>query len=143
MFNISWKIIIILLFCTTIYSEENIEYTTGHDALYEVNYERAKKKLRPYKADWMLTKAAKACCIYRKNNSIDGHCGDHRFLPSTVNYPRSSVVGGCAAWYPEYAGNKLVYKFGSCAVYDNYTYAGAWAVIDKRTGKRYMQLFVR
>lgn len=123
-------------------------FARAGDALYEVNFERAKKGLRPYIKDKFLEFGAKACCEYRANRGIPGHCGDHNFLPSNLPYGRDIVVGGCAAWEPEMVYDvqtkkwRWGYKWGACCTYDNYTYAGAWEVVGKN-GVRYTQLFVR
>lgn len=107
------------------------------DALAEVNKTRAERGLKPYIHDPLLAKGALACAKYRAERLIAGHCpgqmGDFAFLPSEVSV--NGVVGGCAAWTPDWG-------WGACATYDNYTYCGAAYVVGS-DGRRYMHLFVK
>ncbi len=106
--------------------------TFVHDFLAEVNAKRASRGLRPYIHDHNLTIAAQGAAQFRAQNGMFGHTSnDFAFLPRGA----SAASAGCAA-YPASFG------WMSCDVYDNYTYAGAYAVTG-RDGKRYMHLFVR
>jgi len=105
------------------------------DALAEVNAKRAARGLRPYAHDPALTEAAQKCAAYRAARLMFGHVtggmGDFQFLAPGV---RCSATG-CAA-YPDQ------YGWMSCAIYDNFTHAGA-AWVRGADGKRYMHLFLR
>ncbi len=100
--------------------------------LQEVNALRARKGMKPYLPDQGLTKAAYAAACYRAEHLIKGHTkNDFQFLPDGCQ----ADAAGCAAWPPS-AG------WGSCCIYDRYTYAGAaWCM--GRDGKRYMHIFCR
>ena len=105
---------------------------TNHDALSEVNAARANHGLAPFARDDAMTQGALACAQHRAANRIVGHStNDFSFLPSGA----SASAAGCAAWSQ---GD----GWGACCTYDNYSHAGAAAVIGA-DGKRYMQLFVR
>lgn len=103
----------------------------GNDALAAVNAKRAARGLRPYQFDAALTAAAQACASHRANARMFGHtANDFHFLPAGAR----AEATGCAA-YP------LSYGFMACAIYDNYTYAGA-AMVPGPDGKIYCHLFV-
>lgn len=99
--------------------------------LAEVNAQRAQRGLRPYQFDPGLTQAAQAAANFRASRGIEGHCNDFSFLPPGTH----AAAAGCAAWQPGTG-------FGACAMYENWTYAGAGSAIG-RDGRRYMHLFVR
>lgn len=106
--------------------------TSSTDALGEVNAERAKRGLAPYRNDPLLAQAAYTAATKRAAGLIAGHLpNDFACLPPGG----SATTAGCAAWEPSWG-------FGACAMYDNYTYAGA-AWVMGRDGRRYMHLFVR
>jgi hypothetical protein len=102
------------------------------DALKEVNRERARRGLRPFKPDAKLARAAMAAAKYRAKRLIAGHTSnDFHYLPKGGR----ATATGCAAW-PRGSG------WGSCCTYDIWRRAGAaWAL--GRDGNRYMHLFVR
>lgn len=104
----------------------------GNDALAEVNAARARRGLRPFLHDPLLTEGARRCAGERARRRIQGHlANDFAYLPSGAQ----ASAGGCAAWEPSMG-------WGACCTYDNYTYAGAaWAI--GADGRRYMHLFVR
>lgn len=105
------------------------------DPLAQVNARRAAAGLRPYQHDPALTTAAKAAATYRARYRIKGHViggmGDFQFLPPGTQ----ATAAGCAAWPPADG-------FGSCAMYDSYTFAGA-ASVQGEDGLVYHHLFVR
>lgn len=103
------------------------------DALNEVNAERAKRGLKPFLPDPLLTQAAQACAKQRQARSIHGHLpeSDFRYLPAGAH----ASAAGCGALEPSWG-------WGTCCTYDNYTYAGA-AWVMGNDGRRYMHLFVR
>lgn len=102
------------------------------EALSEVNALRAQRGLRPYIFDPLLTEGARRIATVRAQNRIFGHLpNDFSLLPQGA----SAAATGCAAYPPSYG-------WMSCAVYDNYTYAGA-AFVMGADGKRYMHLVVR
>lgn len=104
-----------------------------HEALDEVNLARARRGLRPYLPDPLLTQAAARASTLRAYRLIDGHLPESDF--SYVPPGGHASSAGCAAWEPGWG-------WGSCCTYDNYTFAGAaWAM--GRDGKRYMHLYVR
>jgi len=101
-------------------------------ALDEVNAIRKANGLPPYVYDAGLEEAAKRCSQARAASFIAGHTSnDFAYLPAGV----SADAAGCAAWHPSMG-------WGSCCMFDNYTYAGA-AYTFGRDGNRYMHLFVR
>lgn len=104
-----------------------------HEALDEVNAERAKRGLRPYVVDPLLTQAAKEAASRRASRFIHGHLPESDFscLPSGAH----CNTAGCGALEPSWG-------WGTCCTYDNYTYAGAAWVMGS-DGRRYMHLFVR
>lgn len=104
-----------------------------HEALDEVNAERAKRGLQPYIVDPLLTQAAKEAASRRASKFIHGHLpeGDFSCLPSGGH----ATAAGCGALEPSWG-------WGSCCTYDSYTYAGAAWVMGS-DGRRYMHLFVR
>jgi len=107
------------------------------DALDEVNAQRAARGLKPYIRDENLTQGAMAAAKFRADRLMFGHtASDHAHLPARTfeRFRLTNIAAGCAA-YPK------SYGFMACAVYDNYTYAGA-ATVTGRDGKRYCQLFV-
>jgi hypothetical protein len=105
------------------------------DPLAQVNARRAAAGLRPYQHDPALTTAARAAATYRARYRIKGHViggmGDFQFVPAGTQ----ASAAGCAAWPP---GD----GFGSCAMYDAYTFAGA-ASVQGEDGLVYHHLFVR
>lgn len=101
------------------------------DALSEVNAARSQRGLRPFQPDESLRQAAYSCAKQRASRLISGHLPESDFHYLNGN----ASAAGCAAW-PQELG------FGSCCLYENYTYAGAaWAI--GKDGKRYCHLFVR
>lgn len=102
------------------------------DALDEVNAARARRGLRPFIHDPLLTIGARTIAVVRARQRIAGHtANDFTGLPAGA----SARASGCAAWEPSWG-------WGSCATYENFTYAGA-AYAMGADGRRYMQLFVR
>lgn len=102
------------------------------DALHEVNAKRAQRGLRPYLHCPLLTMAANRCAELRARQRISGHLpNDFAHQPPGAN----ASATGCAAWPPSMG-------WGSCAIYDRYTYAGA-AYAYGADGLRYMHLFLR
>ena len=102
------------------------------DALEEVNAERARRGLRPFLADPLLTQAARSCAKIRATNLIKGHlASDFVHVPAGA----SAAAAGCGALDPSWG-------WGTCCTYENYTYAGA-AWVMGADGRRYMHLFVR
>jgi hypothetical protein len=120
------KLLLVLCFLFTTKVHAQVE------SLAEVNKVRAARGLRPYIMDKNLTAGALNICKYRADRLIAGHtANDFSALPAGT----SAAAAGCAAWTPDWG-------WGSCATYDNYTYAGAAYCIG-RDGRRYMHLFVR
>lgn len=104
----------------------------ANDALAEVNAARARRGLRPFQHDPLLTQAAQACARARASRRIAGHLSnDFAYLPAGA----TAKAAGCGALEPSWG-------WGTCCTYDNYTYAGA-AMVMGADGKRYMHLFVR
>lgn len=104
----------------------------GTEALDEVNAARASRGLRPFLRDDQLTVGAASAASFRAARGMAGHTqNDFAHLPSGC----SADAAGCAAW-PVGSG------FGSCCMYDDWTYAGAAYAIGS-DGQRYMHLFVR
>lgn len=104
----------------------------AEDALAQVNAQRAARGLRPYLRDEGLFQAARGAAAFRARHRLFGHTSsDFAFLPPGV----SAAAAGCAA-YPQ------SYGFMACAVYENYTFAGA-AWVPGGDGKMYCHLFVR
>ena len=104
----------------------------GEDALDIVNAQRAARGLRPFIRDHNLSIAALRAADFRALHRISGHTSnDFAFVT-----PGTSVdAAGCAAW-PQSLG------FGSCCLYENWTFAGAaWAI--GADGRRSCHLFVR
>ncbi len=105
---------------------------TSGDGLGEVNAKRAARGLKPYIRDEGLTAAARGAAEYRAARLMFGHtANDFQFLPAGF----SADAAGCAAYPPAYG-------WMSCAIYDNYSHAGAVWVMGS-DGKRYCHLFVR
>lgn len=103
-----------------------------NDALDEVNAKRAARGMRPFLRDPLLTLAARNTAVYRARYRLFGHTSnDFAFLPQGA----TADAAGCAAYTPDYG-------WMSCAVYDDYQYAGASYEIGA-DGRRYMHLFVR
>jgi hypothetical protein len=106
----------------------------GADALDELNAKRAAKGLRPYIRDEGLTRAARACAAFRAQHRLFGHVeggrGDFAFAEPGVRVDAT----GCAA-YPAHMG------FLACAMWDDYTHAGAISVPGS-DGRSYHHLFV-
>lgn len=103
----------------------------GADALDELNAKRLAKGLRPYIRDEGLTRAARACAAFRASRLMFGHTdNDFRFAPAGVRVDAT----GCAA-YPAHMG------FLACAMWDDYTHAGAVSVPGP-DGRSYHHLFV-
>ncbi len=106
--------------------------TGSADALDEVNAYRAKKGLRPFIGDPLLTQAANACAKQRAATHCHGHlASDFAYLPAGA----VATAAGCGALEPSWG-------WGTCCADDNYTYAGAAWVMGS-DGRRYMHLFVR
>lgn len=106
--------------------------TPAKESLAEVNRERARRGLRPFIFDAGLTQGALNLASFRANVLCGGHArSDFAGLPAGAH----AAAGGCGALAPSWG-------WGTCATYDNYTYAGA-AFAWGRDGKRYMHLFVR
>lgn len=106
--------------------------TECKDALEEVNAARAKRGLKPYANDPLLAKAAYAAAKARAAVLCAGHTqNDFGYVPAGGK----ATTAGCAAWKPDWG-------FGACALYDNYTYAGAAWVMGS-DGRRYMHVFYR
>lgn len=108
---------------------------TSSDPLAQVNARRSAAGLRPYILDPGLTQAATACVQYRARLRIRGHVtggmGDFQFLPAGV---RATAAGA--------DGPGATSQFLTCAMTDNYTYAGAASAVGP-DGQWYHQLFVR
>jgi hypothetical protein len=105
--------------------------SSGSDALDEVNAQRKARGLRPYIRDEGLTQAAQSAAAYRAARGIAGHTpNDFSHLPSGAN----ATAAGCAAW-------PVGMEFGSCCLYENFTYCGAAYVVKGNT--RYMHVFVK
>lgn len=103
------------------------------NALDEVNELRAQRGLRPYRHDPLLERAAKRCADVRAAALHFGHTRNDFAYAAEVGVQASAT--GCAAWVPEMG-------WGSCSIYDGYTYGGAaWTL--GADGKRYMHLFLR
>lgn len=115
--------------------KKKVSLQQSEDALDEVNAERARRGLRAFIRDPLLTKAAYDCARYRCETRTEGHTtggsGDFAYLPSGA----VATAAGCGALEPSWG-------WGTCCTYDNYTYAGA-AWVMGQDGRRYMQLFVR
>lgn len=108
------------------------QWTGNSDSLDEVNAERAKRGLKPFIRDALLTQAAHTCAQLRAKRFIHGHLSsDFDYLPAGAH----AIAAGCGALEPSWG-------WGSCCTYDNYTYAGAAWVMGS-DGRRYMHLFVR
>lgn len=99
--------------------------------LDEVNAQRARRGLPPYRLDPDLTRAAQAAADYRARNRIEGHCNDFSFLPAGIR----AACAGCAAW-------PLGTGFGACDLYANWTFCGAASAVGP-DGRRYMHCFYR
>lgn len=107
-----------------------------HEALAEVNQVRAQRGLPPFVHDATLEKAAAYCATQRAAQLCSGHLpGQQSDFYYVYLVGADAKATGCAAWPPGWG-------WGSCCMYDRYTYAGAaWAM--GRDGKRYMHLVVR
>lgn len=104
----------------------------AHEALDEVNAIRKANGLTPYVRDESLTKAAARCAAARAARFLFGHTeNDFAFVPAGAR----ADAAGCAAWYPSEG-------WGSCAMFDDYQFAGA-AWVMGADGRRYMHLYVR
>lgn len=104
----------------------------SEDALDEVNAARARKGLRPFLRDPLLTQGALACARARAARRLHGHTSnDFAYLPAGA----IARAGGCGALDDSWG-------WGTCCTYERWTYAGA-AWVRGADGKRYMQLFVR
>lgn len=87
----------------------------GFDALDQANAQRMARGLRPFVRDNGLTIAARVCATFRAEKGIRGHTGnDFAALPIGSTAP----VAGCGH---SAAGA----QFSTCALYENWTYAGA------------------
>ncbi|XZE20517.1 CAP domain-containing protein [Pirellulaceae bacterium SH449] len=103
-----------------------------NEALAEVNAARARRGLRPFIHDPLLTQAAQQCAQIRASRRIAGHLpNDFAYLPAGS----TARSAGCGAMESSWG-------WGTCCTYENYTYAGA-AWVMGNDGKRYMHLFVR
>ncbi len=106
-------------------------FARADDAIDAANAARAQRGLPAFVRDDGLTAAAEAAASYRASYGITGHTGnDFQFLPAGASAP----CAGCAAW-PDGMG------FGSCALYESWTYAGA-ATVRGRNGLLFHHLFV-
>jgi len=104
----------------------------SNDALDEVNAARARRGLRPFLPDPLLTQAAQRCAEIRAARRIHGHLSnDFAHLPPGAH----ADAAGCGALEPSWG-------WGTCCTYENHTYAGAAWVMGS-DGRRYMHLFVR
>lgn len=102
------------------------------EALDEVNATRAKRGLKPFVHDPLLSQGAYACAKARAASHIHGHLpSDFAYLPSGA----SAKAAGCGALDTSWG-------WGTCCTYENYTYAGAAWVMGS-DGRRYMHLFCR
>ena len=116
------------------YSPTEPKYATSGatDALAEVNSERTKRGLPPFKHDPLLTQAAQEAARQRASRGIEGHlASDFDCLPAGAH----ADAAGCGALDDSWG-------WGTCCTYDSYTHAGA-AWVRGADGKRYMHLFVR
>lgn len=104
------------------------------DALAEVNAARAKRGLRPFLRDDLLTLGAMRLASYRAAHRIEGHLkSDFSLLPEGAN----ARATGCAAWPPEDG-------WGACETYSReYTRAGAAWAMGKDGRLRFMHLVLR
>jgi hypothetical protein len=102
------------------------------DVLDQVNAQRASRGLRPFIRDHNLTIAADRAAKFRAGRRMAGHTSsDFSFLPQRS----SASAAGCAAW-------PASMPFGSCCLYENWTYAGASSCRGS-DGLLYHHLFVR
>lgn len=102
-----------------------------YDALDMVNAKRAARGLRPYLRDEGLFQAAKRAASFRARLRLFGHTSNDFAFASGVRVDAT----GCAAYQASYG-------FMACAVYDNYTSAGA-AWVPGPDGRMYSHLFVK
>jgi len=134
-------LITILLICCAIC---NI-CSADQNGLAEVNKHRARRGLRPFIQDNNLAIAAQACSKYRARYRIAGHVaingGDFAFVPRCYRDSYPARAAGCGAWHISTVTTSGD-RWGTCCMYDNYTYAGAWSHVGP-DGIRYMHLFVR
>lgn len=106
------------------------------DSLAEVNAMRARRGLRPFIPDPLLTQGAMACADARASRRLHAHTGnDFAYLPPGAH----ARAGGCEGGSWGYGAEQ---EWSTCCTFENYTYAGAASVVGP-DGKRYMQLFVR
>jgi len=102
------------------------------NALDEVNAARAARGLAPFAKCPQLTAGAFNVAQFRAERLIKGHSSnDFAGLPPGA----SADASGCA-------GNAPSWGFMACAMFENWTQAGA-AKIMGRDGNLYCQLFVR
>lgn len=108
---------------------------TVKDALDELNAQRAQRGLPPYRRDPALTKAAMKCASTRAKTHVHGHMqgGMSDFTCLDAGVP-------CECTGAEAPGQNYPPGFWTCAMYDNYTVAGAARAFDER-GEQYMSLF--
>lgn len=122
---------------TTVKEKRNktvIKTRTTSVGLDRLNRQRAQRGLRPYIFDEGLTQAAERVASTKAAGCISGHINDFAYLPPGVQ---------CAATGAD--GSKIHASdpnFYTCAMYDNYTYAGA-AVCLGPDNNQYFSLFVR
>jgi hypothetical protein len=108
------------------------DITGSDDDLIEVNLLRASKGIKPFEKDDCLTVTAAALARFRAEHLIEGHStNDFAYLPAGCK----ADTMGCAAW-------PLGTGFGACALFDDYTYAGAaWHLGSD--SRRYMHVAYR
>ena len=109
-----------------------IEVPGAHDAMDELNSQRARRGLRPFIKDPGLTLAAEKAVAYRAANHVRLHTrNDFSFVPQGS---RASVAG---------AGYGTSNQFLTCFCdSSNYQYAGAAYAYDD-SGNRLMHLYAR
>jgi hypothetical protein len=106
---------------------------SADDALDEVNAQRRARGLRPFIKDDGLTLAARACAKFRADRGMHGHTSnDFVFLPPGASATAAGAEGD---------GWTVGMGWGTCCMYDDYTYAGAG--VEVRGNLRFMHLFVR
>lgn len=93
--------------------------------------------MRPYLRCPGLSQAALSCAKFRAKVRCHGHVphgmGDFQFVPQGYH---------CEAAGAEAGGQNYPTGFWTCAMYDNYQFAGAARAFDEN-GDQFMSLFVR